>query len=152
MLIKLYSLKNQLNTILFLLIFFFFSSRRRHTRYISVTGVQTCALPICVCFFSIRRNESVATVISTPPSIVRKILAKSWRIVDCDAQKITVSIAVLRTFPGIKYFLLFVGNGIVVYIRIGCIAIDASPVIIPDGIILYAWRSIIEIDAVIGTI
>ena len=27
--------------------FFFFSSRRRHTRYISVTGVQTCALPIC---------------------------------------------------------------------------------------------------------
>ena len=28
--------------------FFFFSSRRRHTRYISVTGVQTCALPILV--------------------------------------------------------------------------------------------------------
>ena len=27
-------------------ILFFFSSRRRHTRYISVTGVQTCALPI----------------------------------------------------------------------------------------------------------
>src|ERR1044072_179912 len=26
---------------------FFFSRRRRHTRYISVTGVQTCALPIC---------------------------------------------------------------------------------------------------------
>ena len=26
--------------------YFFFSSRRRHTRYISVTGVQTCALPI----------------------------------------------------------------------------------------------------------
>src|ERR1044072_6916285 len=27
-------------------ILFFFSIRRRHTRYISVTGVQTCALPI----------------------------------------------------------------------------------------------------------
>ena len=27
-------------------VLFFFSSRRRHTRYISVTGVQTCALPI----------------------------------------------------------------------------------------------------------
>src|SRR6186713_835264 len=26
---------------------FFFSSRRRHTRYRYVTGVQTCALPIC---------------------------------------------------------------------------------------------------------
>ena len=25
---------------------FVFSSRRRHARYISVTGVQTCALPI----------------------------------------------------------------------------------------------------------
>ena len=30
----------------FVFCFFFFSSRRRHTRYISVTGVQTCALPI----------------------------------------------------------------------------------------------------------
>src|SRR3546814_7490077 len=35
---------------------FFFSSRRRHTRCALVTGVQTCALPICcgclICFFS----------------------------------------------------------------------------------------------------
>src|SRR3546814_8759834 len=31
--------------------FFFFSSRRRHTRCALVTGVQTCALPICFrCF------------------------------------------------------------------------------------------------------
>src|SRR3546814_3514928 len=28
--------------------FFFFSSRGRHTRCALVTGVQTCALPICV--------------------------------------------------------------------------------------------------------
>src|SRR6188472_4591332 len=28
-------------------LFFFFSSRRRHTRCETVTGVQTCALPIC---------------------------------------------------------------------------------------------------------
>src|SRR3546814_3192716 len=28
---------------------FFFSSRRRHTRCALVTGVQTCALPICTC-------------------------------------------------------------------------------------------------------
>src|SRR6056300_1399829 len=27
-------------------VFFFFSSRRRHTRFLNVTGVQTCALPI----------------------------------------------------------------------------------------------------------
>src|SRR3546814_14768642 len=30
---------------------FFFSSRRRHTRCALVTGVQTCALPICVFLF-----------------------------------------------------------------------------------------------------
>src|SRR3546814_6999498 len=31
----------------FFFLFFFFSSRRRHTRCALVTGVQTCALPIC---------------------------------------------------------------------------------------------------------
>src|SRR3546814_7460923 len=31
--------------------FFFFSSRRRHTSCALVTGVQTCALPICFAFF-----------------------------------------------------------------------------------------------------
>ena len=41
----------QLEYPFFFIVFFvfFFSSRRRHTRYISVTGVQTCALPISVC-------------------------------------------------------------------------------------------------------
>src|SRR3546814_6938510 len=32
---------------LYLIWFFFLSSRRRHTRCALVTGVQTCALPIC---------------------------------------------------------------------------------------------------------
>src|SRR3546814_8738400 len=32
---------------LFTIVLFFFSSRRRHTRCALVTGVQTCALPIC---------------------------------------------------------------------------------------------------------
>src|SRR3546814_4430376 len=31
-----------------LVVYFFFSSRIRHTRCALVTGVQTCALPICV--------------------------------------------------------------------------------------------------------
>src|SRR3546814_7754956 len=35
---------------------FFFSSRRRHTRCALVTGVQTCALPIC------KREESLQDV------------------------------------------------------------------------------------------
>src|SRR3546814_16297633 len=33
--------------IIVLYMVFFFSSRRRHTRCALVTGVQTCALPIC---------------------------------------------------------------------------------------------------------
>src|SRR5881409_4214292 len=33
---------------MFHFVFFFFSSRRRHTRCETVTGVQTCALPICL--------------------------------------------------------------------------------------------------------
>src|SRR3546814_5510395 len=36
-----------INTVWMCLFFFFFSSRRRHTRCALVTGVQTCALPIC---------------------------------------------------------------------------------------------------------
>ena len=39
--------------------FFFFSSRRRHTRYISVTGVQTCALPISICGQFYTRTDTV---------------------------------------------------------------------------------------------
>src|SRR3546814_11271034 len=38
---------------------FFFSSRRRHTRCALVTGVQTCALPICAGDRGPRRLESV---------------------------------------------------------------------------------------------
>src|SRR3546814_4419353 len=34
--------------------FFFISSRRRHTRCALVTGVQTCALPICAAWLGLR--------------------------------------------------------------------------------------------------
>src|SRR3546814_5671187 len=37
---------------------FFFSSRRRHTRCALVTGVQTCALPICG-FLNLELAEAV---------------------------------------------------------------------------------------------
>src|SRR3546814_1024511 len=36
---------------------FFFSSRRRHTRCALVTGVQTCALPICSTYLADRVGE-----------------------------------------------------------------------------------------------
>src|SRR3546814_8425576 len=34
--------------VLLFVFYFFFSSRRRHTSFALVTGVQTCALPICL--------------------------------------------------------------------------------------------------------
>src|SRR3546814_2150615 len=41
--------------------FFFFSSRRRHTRCALVTGVQTCALPICPVFRWLRRHHAFSS-------------------------------------------------------------------------------------------
>src|SRR3546814_8111621 len=43
-------------SIIFMWCCFFFSSRRRHTSCTLVTGVQTCALPIC----RAGENESIA--------------------------------------------------------------------------------------------
>src|SRR3546814_4559767 len=40
---------------------FFFSSRRRHTRCALVTGVQTCALPICPSPYDDRAQNVVLT-------------------------------------------------------------------------------------------
>ena len=50
------------------MLFFFFSSRRRHTRYISVTGVQTCALPIWSKRRRIRPALSIVRVRVPAPS------------------------------------------------------------------------------------
>src|SRR3546814_4728747 len=41
-------------------VFFCFSSRRRHTRCALVTGVQTCALPICRTVGNIHAVENVS--------------------------------------------------------------------------------------------
>src|SRR3546814_8934552 len=47
------------------LFYFFFSSRRRHTRCALVTGVQTCALPIC--YFVGLLSSSLGIVV--PPAL-----------------------------------------------------------------------------------
>src|SRR3546814_17944010 len=47
------------NGSVFLVMFFFFSSRRRHTRCALVTGVQTCALPICAGDYTYTANPAV---------------------------------------------------------------------------------------------
>src|SRR3546814_8262948 len=54
--------------VLFSFLFFFFSSRRRHTRCALVTGVQTCALPICFASPFCTQMRASATLGSTNPS------------------------------------------------------------------------------------
>src|SRR3546814_10550381 len=59
---------------LYCLVFvFFFSSRRRHTRCALVTGVQTCALPICSWrLYSVGRTGQVVARFTTPPWLPAK--------------------------------------------------------------------------------
>ncbi len=71
--------------------FFFFSSRRRHTRYISVTGVQTCALPISL------YNSVVAEI--KPGSYFMKVCKRldGPKYVDCDQSDAPFSIVAAKT-------------------------------------------------------
>src|SRR3546814_16744480 len=61
-------------------LYFFFSSRRRHTRCALVTGVQTCALPIChgaaaACALS---PSNVYSTLTMPVPFGRPQLVPSW--------------------------------------------------------------------------
>src|SRR3546814_2309453 len=49
--------------------FFFFSSRRRHTRCALVTGVQTCALPICAAPEPAPAPTPAPSAASAPPPV-----------------------------------------------------------------------------------
>src|SRR3546814_7508517 len=54
---------------------FFFSSRRRHTRCALVTGVQTCALPICDGKLRWPSTESVSKVLAATGTTMGEFLA-----------------------------------------------------------------------------
>src|SRR3546814_9069735 len=73
-----------------MLFFFFFSSRRRHTRCALVTGVQTCALPIC--FLS---NATYGGQSPTRQNVVTGALAPAqysiFQLVDFTSQTGTVT-------------------------------------------------------------
>src|SRR3546814_5293561 len=60
------------------LYFLFFSSRRRHTRCALVTGVQTCALPICPTPAPIARTPGERDTV-IPHSNIRKRSAEHLR-------------------------------------------------------------------------
>src|SRR3546814_18325045 len=67
---------------------FFFSSRRRHTRCALVTGVQTCALPICF-------------QLLYPELAVR--MSMSNQLIDFDASNVDVAIRIGKgPWPGLR--------------------------------------------------
>src|SRR3546814_2708837 len=72
---------------------FFFSSRRRHTRCALVTGVQTCALPIC----SGKPPLAIALLAEMAHLGGRVILIEDTRELQCAASDVVA----LRTRPGI---------------------------------------------------
>src|SRR3546814_9831854 len=70
---------------------FFFSSRRRHTRCALVTGVQTCALPICLTAiagssevvergFVTYSNEAKTELIGVPTGLIERHGAVSAQV------------------------------------------------------------------------
>ena len=60
-------------------LFFFFSSRRRHTRCADVTGVQTCALPICIFGSVICNGTSPVKAGTGSGKNTGKTLEKDWQ-------------------------------------------------------------------------
>src|SRR3546814_16417597 len=76
---------------------FFFSSRRRHTRCALVTGVQTCALPIC---WSAQRCWLPSSS-PTPPMPIGSSAARSTR------RRAIIEESSLRSLP--RRLLWFVG-------------------------------------------
>src|SRR3546814_8039502 len=50
---------------------FFFSSRRRHTRCALVTGVQTCALPICAAGLAVTGLKAEGVACCRPVAEIR---------------------------------------------------------------------------------
>src|SRR3546814_2517209 len=80
----------------------FFSSRRRHTRCALVTGVQTCALPICIAEVLgddyLKRGEAIRAEVARElddrrrfyPGLVAKIGRASCRERVCQYVSISV--------------------------------------------------------------
>src|SRR5213082_646992 len=58
---------------LYVIFFFFFSSRRRHTRLCQVTGVQTCALPICLQHLGENAFERMHSVVERLQELKREV-------------------------------------------------------------------------------
>src|SRR3546814_1001077 len=67
-----------------MIIILFFSSRRRHTRCALVTGVQTCALPICYLFVDGRLDDVIVRGgENISPGEIEDVLRTCDDVADC---------------------------------------------------------------------
>src|SRR3546814_7442160 len=102
-----------------MLLFFFFSSRRRHTRCALVTGVQTCALPICWTKKNVHPGKIVSTsqevevmVLEVDPAKrrislgLKQCMSNPW---DAFAEKHPVGSNIEGEIKNITEFGLFIG-------------------------------------------
>src|SRR5213082_380366 len=113
-------------------VFFFFSSRRRHTRLCQVTGVQTCALPICaivsppdpVAVLSLLRSPSLRV-----PRPIESILEGEGLLNDATAlvaYRIAVAAAVTGVFSPLRagaQFIVAAAGGVVIGIVVGYVVL-----------------------------
>src|SRR3546814_18397704 len=77
---------------------FFFSSRRRHTRCALVTGVQTCALPIC--HYAITVTPDAANLKFTGKVKIDLAVAQAMPTLVLNAADLTVSNVTLTPAKG----------------------------------------------------
>src|SRR3546814_3738002 len=84
----------------FLCCLFFLSSRRRHTRCALVTGVQTCALPICLALAIAISGPPLLGAIGAPVlDVINRVYG--WRV-GCLAIAVTIAVIgglALRLIP-----------------------------------------------------
>src|SRR3546814_14404595 len=90
---------------------FFFSSRRRHTRCALVTGVQTCALPICIrtsgCEKRVWRHNDLEhleqLLAETDPSLPKLIAFESVYSMDGDIASIHAICDLAEKYGALTY-------------------------------------------------
>src|SRR3546814_14900385 len=82
-------------------VFFFFSSRRRHTRCALVTGVQTCALPICG--LTLAKDATGDEIFRVGGSKLQTGWATEWRIEGGAYSVLKSGGAFVRKHPDIAY-------------------------------------------------
>src|SRR3546814_6946005 len=75
--------------------FFFFSSRRRHTRCALVTGVQTCALPICLA-------DGHLAALEAEPGL--RCLDLAFHVGQLDADRLVADERLAEGFPILRPF------------------------------------------------